>query len=142
MRNACFAGTARSAGGYLRSGYACVLMLGVVGLLAPVSAANRVKRTPEEVGALIEKVGGTEPAWWNSTPLTYPETLDLDWPLKAPGGWDNRVNVGQYIWDVINPGIDGEKSPDLAWLGTGSLFDKGIHFRDGNEVLPELRGES
>jgi len=30
--------------------------------------------------------------------------LDLSWPLKpADEGWDNQKNVGQYIWDIVNP---------------------------------------
>ena len=48
-------------------------------------------------------MGATQPDWWDSVELTYPPTLDLNWPLKADGPWDARKNVGQYIWDVINP---------------------------------------
>ena len=43
------------------------------------------------------------PSWFTSTKLDYPPTLDLDWPIKAPKGWNNRKNVGQYIWDIVNP---------------------------------------
>ena len=60
-------------------------------------------RTPAEVEALIKKVGAEAPDWWEATPLKYPDTLDLDWPIDAPGDWNNQRNVGQYIWDVINP---------------------------------------
>jgi uncharacterized protein with FMN-binding domain len=35
--------------------------------------------------------------------VTYPPTLDLNWPMRAEGPWDARKNVGQYLWDVINP---------------------------------------
>jgi uncharacterized protein with FMN-binding domain len=35
--------------------------------------------------------------------LNYPKTLDLSWPQKPAGGWNNQKNMGQYIWDVINP---------------------------------------
>jgi uncharacterized protein with FMN-binding domain len=35
--------------------------------------------------------------------LNYPKTLDLKWPQPTPKGWNNRKNVGQFIWDVINP---------------------------------------
>lgn len=59
-------------------------------------------RTKTEVEALINKDGKTPPAWFDETPLNYPKTLKLDWP-KDTGGWNNQVNVGQYIWDVINP---------------------------------------
>jgi len=62
-----------------------------------------VVRTRAEVEALIQRMGTTPPDWWDSVKLTYPPTLDLDWPIKAEGEWDARKNVGQYIWDVINP---------------------------------------
>jgi uncharacterized protein with FMN-binding domain len=67
------------------------------------SAGGRVTRSRAEIESLIEKVGKTPPDWWDSTPLTYPPTLDLDWPMRAEGPWDARKNVGQYLWDVINP---------------------------------------
>jgi hypothetical protein len=66
-------------------------------------AGGAVTRSRAEVESLIEKVGKTPPDWWDATPLTYPPTLDLDWPLRADGPWDARKNVGQYLWDVINP---------------------------------------
>ena len=39
-------------------------------------------------------------------PLNYPQTLDLAWPQPPPKGWNSQRNVGQYIWDVINPNPD------------------------------------
>ncbi|HSV99655.1 MAG TPA: FMN-binding protein [Sedimentisphaerales bacterium] len=65
-----------------------------------------VKRTLAEIEALIQKVGTTQPDWWDSVPLTYPPTLDLNWPLRDDGPWDASRNVGQYLWDVINPNPD------------------------------------
>ncbi len=67
------------------------------------SAGGAVTRSRAEIESLIEKVGKTPPDWWDSTPLTYPPTLDLSWPMRADGPWDARKNVGQYLWDVINP---------------------------------------
>ncbi len=67
------------------------------------SADGQVVRTRAEVEALIHRMGTTPPDWWDSVKLTYPPTLDLNWPMKAEGEWDARKNVGQYIWDVINP---------------------------------------
>lgn len=61
------------------------------------------KRSKAEVEALIEQQGREPPEWFESTPLVYPQSLDLSWPEPAPGGWDNQKNMGQYIWDVINP---------------------------------------
>ena len=72
-----------------------------VGQNPPVGES--VTRSRAEVESLIEKVGKTPPDWWDSTPLTYPPTLDLDWPMRAEGPWDASKNVGQYLWDIINP---------------------------------------
>ena len=66
-------------------------------------ADRQVVRTRAEVEALIQQMGTTPPDWWDSVKLNYPPTLDLDWPLRPEGEWDARKNVGQYIWDVINP---------------------------------------
>ncbi|MFN0017380.1 MAG: FMN-binding protein [Pirellulaceae bacterium] len=60
-------------------------------------------RTKAEIEALIDKQGRTPPDWFEETPLNYPQSLDLTWPPKPQGGWDNQKNVGQYIWDVVNP---------------------------------------
>ncbi|HJN09851.1 MAG: FMN-binding protein [Pirellulaceae bacterium] len=68
-----------------------------------VSGASGI-RTRSQVLQLIDKVGRTPPDWFAATPLTYPKSLDLSWPLKPPGkGWNNQKNIGQYMWDVINP---------------------------------------
>ncbi|QEG43612.1 FMN-binding protein [Roseimaritima ulvae] len=61
------------------------------------------KRTKAEVLAIIAAAGETPPDWFESTPLDYPPTLDLSWPLKPPTkGWQSHKNMGQYIWSVIN----------------------------------------
>jgi uncharacterized protein with FMN-binding domain len=62
-----------------------------------------VTRTPQEVQRLIDVAGSKPPDWLATTPLEYPPTLDLEWPEPAPGPWDNQKNVGQYVWDAINP---------------------------------------
>jgi uncharacterized protein with FMN-binding domain len=60
--------------------------------------------TRAQLDALIDEVGRTPPDWFEETKLNYPASLDLDWPIGAPpGGWNNQKNVGQFIWDVINP---------------------------------------
>lgn len=56
-----------------------------------------------ELDALIDRVGRTPPDWYEETQLNYPDTLDLSWPEPAPGGWNNQKNMGQFIWDIINP---------------------------------------
>ena len=72
------------------------------GPLAPGATAGRVSRTPAQVDALIDKLGRTKPDWWDKTKLDFPKTLDLSWPQPPPPGWNNRRNVGQYIWDIVN----------------------------------------
>lgn len=79
-------------------------------VLTEKSAASRdeefdgsVSRSKQEVMQIIEDAGRTLPDWFDSTELNYPPTLDLSWPLKASGKWDESKNVGQYIWGRINP---------------------------------------
>lgn len=68
-------------------------------------------RSDAEVKRLIEEAGKTPPDWFATTPLEYPQSLDLSWPLKPPGkGWKNQVNIGQYMWDIINPNPNRWKS--------------------------------
>jgi uncharacterized protein with FMN-binding domain len=67
------------------------------------TSEGTIKRTKAEVESLIEQQGRQPAEWFEATPLDYPESLDLSWPEPAPGGWDNQKNMGQYIWDVINP---------------------------------------
>jgi uncharacterized protein with FMN-binding domain len=60
-------------------------------------------RSKAEIDALIDQMGSKPPDWYESTPLNYPKTLDLSWPQKPPGEWNSQRNVGQFLWDVINP---------------------------------------
>ena len=60
-------------------------------------------KTRKEVEDLITKVGKTPPDWWDKAKLNYPPSLDLSWPEPAPGGWNNQKNMGQFIWDILNP---------------------------------------
>jgi len=68
------------------------------------------ERTEAEVKALIESVGSTNPDWLASTPVEHPPTLDLNWPMPAPQPWNNQKNMGQYIWDRINPNANKWRS--------------------------------
>jgi uncharacterized protein with FMN-binding domain len=67
------------------------------------SASATEARTPQAIEALIDRQGRQQPDWWDSVPLNYPQTLDLSWPLQPQGNWNAQRNVGQYVWDVINP---------------------------------------
>jgi len=61
------------------------------------------KRSKAEIDRSIDSIGRTPPDWYDSVELEYPRSLDLNWPKPPPEGWNNQKNVGQYIWDVINP---------------------------------------
>lgn len=74
------------------------------------SSDAKLLRSKTEIEKLITDQGSTPPDWLDETPLEYPQTLDLDWPEKAPPGWNNQQNVGQYIWDIINPNPSRWKS--------------------------------
>lgn len=67
------------------------------------AAPDGAVRSRTEIESLIESMGRTPPDWWDATPLNYPQTLDLAWPEKPEGNWNNQKNVGQYLWDVIQP---------------------------------------
>ena len=60
-------------------------------------------RSAAEVRRIIQTRGATSPDWLESTRLNIPATLDLSWPMPPPKGWNNSKNVGQFIWDRINP---------------------------------------
>ena len=69
----------------------------------PATSSGGPRRSRAEIDALVDRLGRAPPEWWNSVPLDYPKSLDLSWPARPPGAWNNQKNVGQYIWDVINP---------------------------------------
>jgi uncharacterized protein with FMN-binding domain len=67
------------------------------------STATTNNLTPDQVQAIIAEAGSNPPEWFAATPVEYPDTLDLSWPLKPPTeGWHSHKNMGQYIWSVIN----------------------------------------
>ena len=82
-----------------------LIVIGMITSGIRASDQVRVTRTRAEIEALIKKVGGGQPDWWASVELRYPDTLDLSWPVQLPRGtrWDANRNVGQFLWDVINP---------------------------------------
>ena len=70
---------------------------------SPVSPAKGNSQTRLEIDALISKAGSTPPDWWDSVPLRYPPTLNLTWAKPPNGEWNAQKNLGQYIWDIVNP---------------------------------------
>ncbi|MBC8874430.1 MAG: FMN-binding protein [Planctomycetes bacterium] len=61
------------------------------------------RRSRAEIEQVVDRLGRTPPDWWDSTPLDYPQTLDLSWPRKAPPPWNPRKNVSQYLFDMVQP---------------------------------------
>lgn len=52
----------------------------------------------------IENAGSSPPDWFDTTPLQYPNTLDLSWPLKPQGkGWQANRYVFHYLWSNVYP---------------------------------------
>lgn len=82
----------------------------------------------QALAELIETTGGELPSWWDSVDLNYPQSLDLSWPLKPEGNWNNQKNVGQFIWDVINP------NPN-RWRPGIKLVTKCMESHEGNQTL-------
>jgi uncharacterized protein with FMN-binding domain len=60
-------------------------------------------KSKAQIERLIADVGPTKPDWFDSSETNFPRSLDMAWPLKPPKGWNNQKNVGQYIWDIVNP---------------------------------------
>ncbi|QDV64621.1 FMN-binding protein [Crateriforma conspicua] len=67
------------------------------------SDPNQLNRSRGEVLQIIEQAGRQPPSWLASTPMNHPASLDLSWPLKPGGPWNESKNVGQYIWGRVNP---------------------------------------
>lgn len=68
-----------------------------------IATSAHAEGTRAELDTLIDRVGKSPPDWFKETSLNYPKSLDLTWPMKPPPGWDNQKNVGQFVWDVVNP---------------------------------------
>jgi len=76
----------------------------VILFASQVHAQNPVTRTEQEIKDLIVQEGKKQPVWWNEVKVDYPTTLNLDFPGSVPdSGWDNQRNVGQFVWDIVNP---------------------------------------
>ncbi len=67
------------------------------------TAGREVVRSRAEVQQMIASAGDNFPDWWEETKLEYPASIDLNWPIKATGSWNSQRNIGQFLWDVVNP---------------------------------------
>lgn len=75
----------------------------VDGSAAVANSGDSVARSKAQVLEIIADAGATPPDWFDATPLNYPKTLDLSWPIEPPKGpWQSNKNMGQYVWSVIN----------------------------------------
>lgn len=114
-----------------------LLAAGVMSIASPADGQARNARTKTEVDALIAQAGSSTPDWWDTTELDYPETLDLNWPVRAgfgPGrfeerggrdrrggrgrrggggfGWEQSppTNVDEYLIQVVYPNPSRHKA--------------------------------
>lgn len=77
------------------------------GAKSETASTGETLRTRGELNKLIDELGRLPPDWFEATPLEYPKSLELDWPIKPKEeGWNNQKNVGQYVWDIIHPNPD------------------------------------
>jgi uncharacterized protein with FMN-binding domain len=83
----------------------------VINNIVTTQNGELAKLSSSAVLAKIKSQGSQLPDWYADTPLEYPKTLDLTWPLKPPEkGWNSQKNVGQYLWDVVYPNTGRWKS--------------------------------
>ncbi|TWU01586.1 FMN-binding protein [Neorhodopirellula pilleata] len=91
--------------------------------------SKRIERSEKEVRQIIDNEGASDPEWLEETKLDHPKSLELDWPLKAEGPWNESKNVGQYFWGRVNP------NPS-RWRSGIKLLYECIHHHEGRpEVL-------
>jgi uncharacterized protein with FMN-binding domain len=98
----------------------------------PTPAAGRPNRSAAEVRRLVQEAGTTNPPWWDSVELDYPETLNLKWE-RAAGGWQPNQNLGAYL-------IETRKRPE-RWKATVKLLHKVLEINkdDADKRLRTMR---
>ena len=58
------------------------------------SSQHNSSLSPSQLNRAIALAGKSEPEWFATTDLNYPQSLDLSWPLKVEGGWNNQKTWG------------------------------------------------
>jgi uncharacterized protein with FMN-binding domain len=87
-----------------RNCIALLACLSVATAFAGPTPDKPVKKSKAEVDKAIDEAGKKPPEWWDATPLNIPPTLDLSWTPPPKGSkWDPQKNMGQYMWDIIDP---------------------------------------
>ncbi|MFK7737684.1 MAG: FMN-binding protein [Pirellulaceae bacterium] len=86
------------------------------------------EKSEAEIRAIIDSEGASEPDWLSSTKFNHPKSLDLDWPLKVDGPWNESKNVGQYMWGRVNPN-------PARWRSGIKLLHECIRLHSGKREL-------
>lgn len=68
-----------------------------------------VKRTVEEVKALIGQAGEAPPEWVTQQAANYPDTLDLSWKVSGTG-WRPNHNFGAYLHTNVGRNMSGQRN--------------------------------
>lgn len=89
---------------------------------------GQVEKTVQEVRRIIASDGASEPEWLAATQLSHPKSLELDWPLKAEGPWNESKNVGQYLWGRVNPN-------PARWKSGTKLIYECMRMHQGDRAL-------
>lgn len=92
----------------------------------PDLSASRAVRSSAEVLAQIDKAGNTAPDWCDSTPLEYPDTLNLTWDTVTKK-WDSERNLGQYLWSVVD-------ADETKWKSGAKLLHHALEVNKANKV--------
>ncbi|MBN1975516.1 MAG: FMN-binding protein [Sedimentisphaerales bacterium] len=81
--------------------YYAIISLAIICINTEIRANSdpTTDKTKAEIDILIEKTGSTAPDWWDSVELGIPETLDMNWPVRAVlsqgrGGFGGRGGRG------------------------------------------------
>ena len=92
--------------------------------------AEHLVRSKTEIERLLDDAGSNLPNWYATTKLDYPPTLDLNWPMKPEGPWNSRKNMGQFIWDIVNP------NPS-KWRSGIKLVHHCLELHEGDQALTQ-----
>jgi uncharacterized protein with FMN-binding domain len=62
--------------------FTIIVLIGFISTGILKISEARAEKSKEEIDTYIKQVGSSTPDWWNSVELSYPETLDLNWPVQ------------------------------------------------------------
>jgi len=65
------------------------------------TSGDRIELDANQVQKIINEKGSTNIDWLEAESLNFPKTIKMNWP-EAVGKWNQKVNIGQYIWSTIN----------------------------------------